>query len=116
MAHHLKCKAKSQKAKPQLPHSGNQRKHNFTPRRVNYLNIESTNEASDIVLGTLLVNSNPASVLFDSGASHSFIAHPFVKKHGILMCALKNHMIVSSPNGDVQDTLRCPSISLEIRG
>lgn len=116
VAQHLKVKAKIQKAKPQLPCSGNQRQHNFPSGRVNYLNARLANEALDVVLGTLLVNSNSASVLFDSSASHSFIAHSFMKKHGIPMCALKKHMTVSSPIGDMQATMRCPNISLEIRG
>jgi hypothetical protein len=35
------------------------------------------------VLGEFLVEFTPATVLFDSGASHSFIATSFVEKHGI---------------------------------
>ncbi|CAH9107428.1 unnamed protein product, partial [Cuscuta europaea] len=36
--------------------------------------------ANDVVSGTFLVNSEPAYVLFDSGASHSFISSNFVKR------------------------------------
>ena len=35
--------------------------------------------SSDVVTGTLLINSIPAYVLFDCGASHSFVAKKFVK-------------------------------------
>jgi hypothetical protein len=34
---------------------------------------ETAQEAQDVVFGMFLVNSAPASVLFDSGASHTFI-------------------------------------------
>ena len=78
--------------------------------------IESTQEAPDVVFGTCLVNSSPASVLFDSGASHSFIAHHFVKEHNIPKCPMKKQMIVKSPGVDMQATLMCPSVSVEIRG
>jgi hypothetical protein len=36
-----------------------------------------------VVLGMFLVNSTPASVLFDSGASHSFITSQFVAQHNM---------------------------------
>ena len=78
--------------------------------------IESTQEALDVVFGTCLVNSSPASVLFDSGASHSFIAHRFVKEHNIPKCTMKKQMLVDSPCGDMQATLTCPSARVEIRG
>ena len=37
---------------------------------VNYVSAEETHEDPNVVLGTLLVNCHPASVLFDTGASH----------------------------------------------
>jgi hypothetical protein len=41
--------------------------------RVNHVTAEEAQEAKDVVLGTFLINFVPATVLFDSGASHSFI-------------------------------------------
>ncbi|KAI3709136.1 hypothetical protein L2E82_38895 [Cichorium intybus] len=38
---------------------------------------EEVKETHDVVSGTLLVNSLPAYVLFDSGASYSFVSHEF---------------------------------------
>ena len=78
--------------------------------------IESAQEACDVVFGMCLVNSSPALVLFDSGASHSFIAHRFVKEHNIPKCPMKKHMLVDSPCGDIEATLMCPSVRVEIRG
>ena len=51
--------------------------------RVNHVTAEQAQDASGVVLGTFLVNSKPATVLFDSGASHSFITEQFVAKHDI---------------------------------
>jgi hypothetical protein len=68
------------------------------------------------VFGICLVHSGPASVLFDSGASHSFIANHFVKEHSILKCPMKKQMLVNSPCGDTEATLMCPSVRVEIRG
>ena len=41
--------------------------------RVNHVTAESAVEAPNVVIGTFMVNSYPATVLFDTGATHSFI-------------------------------------------
>jgi hypothetical protein len=63
-----------------------------------------------------LVNSIPASVLFDSGASHSFITEPFVEKHNIPKYPLKKMLHISSPGGDMKDTHLCLHVNLKIQG
>ena len=45
--------------------------------RVTHVSAEEAQEAPDVVMGTFLVHSYPATVLFDSGASHSFISSSF---------------------------------------
>jgi hypothetical protein len=41
--------------------------------RVNHINAQEAQEAQGVVLGEFLVSSVLATILFDSGASHSFI-------------------------------------------
>ena len=43
----------------------------------------TSTQAPGVVLGEFLVEFTPATVLFDSGASHSYIATSFVEKYGI---------------------------------
>jgi hypothetical protein len=69
--------------------------------RVNHVAVEDAQEAPDVIIGMILVNDNNAIVLFDSGASHSFVAANFVQKHNLLLSMLKNWMIASSPMGDM---------------
>ena len=45
---------------------------------------------------TFSVNSILATVLFDSGASHSFISQAFVRMHNIPLCAMKDPILVNS--------------------
>jgi hypothetical protein len=66
---------------------------------VNHVSTEAAQENPQVVLGMFFVNSIPAYVLFDSGASHSFISAQFVVKHSIPMCPMKQTMLVSSPGG-----------------
>jgi hypothetical protein len=63
-----------------------------------------------------LVNSTPASVLFDSRASHSFISAQFVAKHGIPVHSMSNRMLVSSPGGNMKAMYQCLGISFKIMG
>ncbi|XP_019179615.1 PREDICTED: uncharacterized protein LOC109174841 [Ipomoea nil] len=51
-------------------------------KRVLTLNEVRTSD-SDVVVGTFLVQSVPATVLFDSGASNSFVSPGLVKKLGL---------------------------------
>jgi hypothetical protein len=67
--------------------------------RVNHVSAETAQENPQVVLCMFLVNSIPAFVLFNSGASHSFISAQFVAKHSIPMCPMKQTMLVKSPGG-----------------
>jgi hypothetical protein len=51
---------------------------NQVPARVNHVAVEDAQAASDVIIGMILVNDNNAIVLFDSGASRSFVAASFV--------------------------------------
>ena len=69
-----------------------------------------------MVVGTFPVNSTPATILFDSRASHAFISVAFVKKNFVALLPMKNAMLVSSPGGEQHATLRCPRVTVTIRG
>jgi hypothetical protein len=83
---------------------------------VNHVVVEDAQAAPDIIIGMILVNDNNAIVLFDSGASHSFIAAIFVQKHNLSLSMLKNRMIVSSPGGDMHARHVCPKVRILIMG
>ena len=77
---------------------------------------ETAQEAPDVVFCMFLVSSKPASVLFDSGASHSFISAQFVAKYGILVHTMSKHMLVSSPGKQLKASQLCPRVSMNIMG
>jgi hypothetical protein len=83
---------------------------------VNHVAVEDAQEAPDVIIGMILVNDNNAIVLFDSGASRSFVATNFVHKHNLSLSMLKNRMIVSSPRGDMHARHVCPEVNILIRG
>ena len=50
-----------------------------------------------MIIGNLPVNDIPAKVLFDTGASHSFISRPFSSKHEMVFQDLPRPLSVVSP-------------------
>jgi hypothetical protein len=78
--------------------------------------VEDAQAAPDVIIGTILVNDNNAIVLFDSRASHSFVAANFVQKHNLPLSMLKYRMIISSPRGDMNAKHVSPKVSILIRG
>jgi hypothetical protein len=75
-----------------------------------------TQQAQDIVLGMFLTSTHPATILFDSGASHSFISSSFAMKHSLSVATMKHTMFVSSPGGEMRTKHICPVVSITIRG
>jgi hypothetical protein len=78
--------------------------------------VESVPEDANMEYGMFLINSISASVLFDSGASHSFVTNLFVEKHKILNYPLKKKLLIRSPGGELRATHSCPQTKIEIRG
>ena len=48
---------------------------------MNHVNVEEVEEQPDAVIGKFLVKSFTAIILFDNGASHSYISRGFVDKY-----------------------------------
>jgi hypothetical protein len=78
--------------------------------------VEEAQEAPDVVTDMFLINDTSAVVLFDSGASHSFIFATYVGKHSMPLALLRCQMIVSSLGGDMPVRKLCPKVNLKIRG
>jgi hypothetical protein len=91
-------------------------KQNYVCGKVNHVVVEEAQEAPDVVIGMFFVNDTSAIVLFDSGASHSFISAAYVEKHNLPISLLKCQMIVSSPGGDIPVRQLCLKVNLKIRG
>jgi hypothetical protein len=84
--------------------------------RVNHMTSDEAQQAQDVVLGMFLTSSHPATILFDSEASHSFISSSFVAKHSLPIATMKHTMLVSSPGGEMRTKHICPAVSITIRG
>jgi hypothetical protein len=83
---------------------------------VNHVAMEDAQAAPKVIIGMILINDNNAIMLFDSGASHSFVAASFVQKYNLPLSMLKNRMIVSSPGRDMHARHVCSKVSILTRG
>jgi hypothetical protein len=78
--------------------------------------MEEAQEAPDIIIGMFLINDTSTFVMFDSGASHSFIFATYVGKYNLPLALLRCQMIVSSPGGDMPARQLGVKVNLKIRG
>jgi hypothetical protein len=77
---------------------------------------DEAQQAQDVVLGMFLASSHPATILFDSRASHSFISSSFVAKHSLPIATMKHTMLVSSLGGEMRTKHISPAVSFTIMG
>jgi hypothetical protein len=84
--------------------------------KVNHMTSDEAQQAQDVVLGMFLASSHLATILFDSGESHSFITPSFIAKYNLLIANMKHTMLVSSPGAEMRTKLICLVISISIRG
>src|SRR3954464_7986760 len=83
---------------------------------VNHVSILDSHKSTDVVLGTLPVNSTPASVLFDPGASHSFIYQDFALSHAISFSMLSTPLVVQAPGSRWHTTMVSHENEIAIEG
>jgi hypothetical protein len=82
--------------------------------RLYHMNAEEAQEAPDVVLGMFSVNHTPARVLFDSGASHSFVTEDFASTSKIQPLSLKHVMIVQIPGSTTKARKFCKNVPIKI--
>jgi hypothetical protein len=87
-----------------------------TLEKVNHVSTKTAQTVPEVMLGTFNFHSTPATILFYSGASYTFISNIFVRMHSVPMLAMKEPLLVNSPRGTMQITNRCLPVSMVLRG
>jgi hypothetical protein len=83
---------------------------------VNHIDAQEAQQAPGVVLGEFLVEFTPATVLFYSGASHSFIATSFVEKHVIPTTPLEVPLVNRTLGSDLLCHLKCSQVRIHLSG
>jgi hypothetical protein len=76
--------------------------------------VEEIYDKHDAIYGMFLLNKFSTLVLFDTGASHSFISRAFVVKNKIPTEIIGCPTRVSSPGGELIVNVSCRDLVLEI--
>ena len=64
--------------------------------RVNYTTLEDVPEGTQVMAGMFSIDHYPATVLFDSGASHTFISEACVARHQLRVTYLERPYIIQT--------------------
>jgi predicted aspartyl protease len=101
-----------EKNKHQTPGSGK----GFSIARVNQVSADATAEGADIVVGMFYINAIPATILFDSGATHSFLSARYTNTNELPLRNMKTPMIVITPKGSIETNHMTHKLTLTIMG
>jgi hypothetical protein len=67
--------------------------------KLNCTSLEEANNSETAVIGTLSILTHPGKVLFDTGATTSFISKDFVEKYGLRCQAIAHPMTIVTAGG-----------------
>jgi hypothetical protein len=83
--------------------------------RLNHLTEEEAADAPDVMIGKFLVCGTSALVLFDTGATGSYVTSRFVNKLSLPTTTRSVPIITSSLLGDIRCTLLCKGVEVAIQ-
>jgi hypothetical protein len=76
--------------------------------RVNFTTLAKLPEGAPIMTGTFSIDYKPVIILFDSGATHSFISDKCVARVGLDSCQAKGSYMISTPGGKIGSNQQVP--------
>jgi predicted aspartyl protease len=88
----------------------------FSIAMVNQVSADATAEGANIALGIFYINAVPATILFDSGATHSFMSARYANTNELPLRNMKTPMIVITPKGHVEANYMTHRLTLTIMG
>jgi hypothetical protein len=98
--------------KQQTPGSGK----GFSIARFNQVSTDATAEGADITLGMFYINAIPTTILFDSGATLSFMYARYANTNELPLQNMKTPIIVITPKGPVEANYMTHRLTLTIMG
>jgi hypothetical protein len=98
------------------PGAGNRSQPRYNHGRLNHLEAEADQETPGMIVGMFPVDSHIAEVLFDTGATHSFITASWVEAHNLPITTMSTPIQIDSAGGTIRADSICLNICVEIRG
>jgi hypothetical protein len=88
----------------------------FSIAMVNQVSAEATADGADIAIGMFYINAIPATLLFDSRATHLFMSARFATTNELPLQNMKTPMVVITPKGPVEANFMTQRLTLTIMG
>jgi predicted aspartyl protease len=98
------------------PGAGNRSQPRYNHGRLNHLEAKAVQETPGMIVSMFPVDSHIAEVLFDTGATHSFITASWVKAHNLPITTMSTPIQIYSAGGRIRTNSICLNVSVEIRG
>jgi hypothetical protein len=80
------------------------------------LEAEAVQKTPGMIVGMFLVDSHISEVLFDTGATHSFITESWVEAHNLPITTMSTPIQIDLAGGRIRVDSICLNVSVEIRG
>jgi hypothetical protein len=93
---------------------GREQKVQVRQGKLNFTTLEELPEGAPIMIGTFSVFNQPALILFDSGASHSFISQKFNAKCHLPFCHAKGSFMITTPGGKTLTNQLIQSVPIQL--
>jgi hypothetical protein len=98
------------------PRAGNRSQPRYNHGRLNHLEAEAVQETLDMIVGMFSIDSHIAEVLFDTGATHSFITASWVEAHNLPITTMSTPIQIDSVDGRIRADSIFLNVNVEIRG
>jgi hypothetical protein len=83
--------------------------------KLNFTTMVDIPEGAAVLTGTFSICDHPIKILFDSGATHSFISESLVSKLGLHSCHTKESFVVSTTGGRISSNTITKVVPLQLR-
>jgi hypothetical protein len=82
--------------------------------RVNFTTLLELREGAPVMTGTFTLHHHPAIILFDSGATHSFINTRFGTKIGLDFYLTNGTYMITTPGGRIASNQICRGVPIQL--
>jgi hypothetical protein len=82
--------------------------------KLNFTTMSDAPEGASVLTGTFSINDTPVKILFDSGATHSFISENQLRKLGLRGSHTKSTYKIITPGGNISSHIVAFGIPLQL--
>jgi hypothetical protein len=116
VGHYAKNFPRNQQRQMPAPNQDKGRKQKVQVRqgKLNFTTLEELPEGDPVMTGIFSVYNQPALILFDSGASHSFISQKFSAKCQLPFYRTKGSFMIAAPGGKIATNQLNQSVPIQL--